>query len=577
MNRSSILKGIVLSLALAGGLAGQAASVAQRQNVSLQQGWNAVYLTVTPEASVDEVFADWPVEKVGVYDPSSYLETKQYSGTDTTEGTSAAGFRMWYRDEPALSQVQRVIANAVYVCYATNAWSGVLYGRPAAPRITWHPSATNEPMNFVGFSLAAGTTTTLGDYFDGLDAGCVNYMKSYAVQGMNPAKAPVSALTASTTFAHGQVVVMTCTKATDWSGVLNVSPMSGLDFSTNVNYRVLDVRNDGAKARTVRISLGAGDDAGGGLPPVPTGLLVRDGAFSTNEWLRFESGDAFEKRLAAGETLKLEVAVDRTRFETPAGFYYGGLVTILDRDGGSNMRVTVPVEVTSDHGAAIGSAWPKGMWLASGELDTVTYLHGQEAAVDAKAGGRMKVRLPLYVAADGTMSLLQRFIHGVDTNGNTHVFSARVDESFPVAIANVKRVSSSVLPIDEPVIGILPTINSTFGTQATFGFTVGENSRVNPFRHAFHPSHDGYTWDFTTPTPSGDDFQNYVATVKPEMFSVTNRITFVWDPSTGSRWTPVETLTGSLVWEFDGIRHEGTIQAKGTFTMKRISAADLDR
>jgi len=121
------------------------------------------------------------------------------------------------------------------------------------------------------------------------------------------------------------------------------------------------------------------------------------------------------------------------------------------------------------------------------------------------------------------------------------------------------------------------TTNGAFGTQATFGFTARENSRVNPFRHAFHPSHDGYTWDFTTPTPSGDDFRNYVATVKPETFSVINRITFIWDPSTGSRWTPAETLTGSLVWEFDGIRHEGTIRASGTFTMKRISAADLDR
>ena len=545
------------------------------QTVTLKAGWNAVYIEVTPDETADEVFAEWPVERVGVYDPASYLETKQYSGSDNTEGTRSSAYKMWRRGVPELSTLGRIIANQVYICNNTNTtpYEVTLYGRPAAPRFTWHPSSTNETMNFVGLSAVPGASVTLEGYFSGFTGGPASF---YRFQGFNETiqLAPVSS---GATFADGDVLVATSAKVSDFSGVLNVTPLSGIDFSTNLNYRTLSIRNDGATNRTVSVKLDSGDiPAGGSLPTPPEQLLVRESVGQTNEWISFPAGNSFVKDLAAGETLTLEIALDRTALTTAAGSYYGGLLKIEDTstgDAASHMRVALPIEVTSDGGVSNTKAWPKGTWLAAGTFDTVTYLKSTEA-VAAKAGGKMQVRLPLYVEYDGKMKLLQRFIYGVDSNSVTHVYSAAVEEGFPVAIGNAKRVSSAVLPIDAPTI---VSTNGTFGASAEFDFTVGENSKVNPYRHAFHPSHDGLRWDFESATPSGDNFHNYVSTVKPEIFSVTNLITFTWDASTGSKWTPDENLSGDLTWTLSGVRHEGPITMKGRFTMTRISDADLDK
>ena len=600
------LGGFALGGAAFGG-AVKVAHVKVAQTISLVEGWNAVYITVAPDEKADDIFGAWPVEKVGVYDPAAFLTTKQYSQSGSTEGTTPEGFRMWYRYDSGLSRFKRIAANTICVCYATEARNQLmLYGRPSAPRITWHPSSTNEPMNYIGFSLANGVSpVTLDEYFDGADIGNATY--SYLVRGGEIDRYSLVPAKGSDSFGNGDVVVMTASKVSDWSGVLNVSPMSGLDFSTNGTYRSLLVRNDSTKPRQVSFKLGFGEAASAvDVPPqLPEGFLLRDETVSTNGWVKFLAGQSFQKEIAAGETLELTLALDRTKIpKSDAGTYYGSILTIKDvSDNGSNMRVSLPVEVTSDGGAASEYAWPKGVWLAAGELDAVSFVEPTADGFDltpVPAGGKMKVRLPLYVAEDGTMKLLQRFVYGTDADGRTHVYSARTEGEYPVPIGDAKRVSSSVLPIDEPVIGVYETTNvyevvvtngaavttnevttvttnGAFGTTATFAFTVGERSSVSPFRHAFHPSHDGLKWDFKSETPSGDNFYNYVSTVKPETFSVVNRVTFTWDESSGAAWVPEERLSGVLTWELDGVRHEGTLRMTGRFTMRRISDATLDK
>ena len=61
-----------------------AEGVKMAQTVTLQPGWNAFSLGISPEETADEIFSAWPVEKVGYYNPAALLETKQYSGSSTT-------------------------------------------------------------------------------------------------------------------------------------------------------------------------------------------------------------------------------------------------------------------------------------------------------------------------------------------------------------------------------------------------------------------------------------------------------------------------------------------------------------
>ena len=569
-----------------------AAEVMSSQAVSLVKGWNAFYLTVSPVKPASEVFADWPVNFVSAYDQSAFLETHQYSSSGSTEGAAVGDYRTWYRTNPGISSLVGLPANTVYVCFATNAMPArTVFGRPSAPRITWHASAATEPMNLVGFSTFA--PTTLGTYFDGLDVDATTYKQFY---GTDPASVKQRMVYEGETLPCGSVVLSDSSKVSDWSGVLNVSPISGVDFGTNGTLAALQVRNDGAAARTVRVALSAGTAANlQDVPPVPTGLMVKDAstaaAAATNAWVAFQPSMPFDKVLQPGETLNLRLALDRSLLTGPARTYYGALLQITDEDGGSRMKVVLPLEATGDGGASAEFAWPKGIWLATAELDTVTFVGAPTVVTNTAAsttndpgmvtvcptteiaaGGKMSVRLPMYVDGRGEMTLLQRFWYGRDGEGTLHVVAG--SETSEVPLSNPRRVSTAFLPTDRVKI---PAGSGAFGTTATFPFVVAETSNVNPMRHALHPQHDGKRFDFMTPSPSGDDLDNYRGAVKPEAFSVTNTVNFTWSPSQGTAWSPDETLSGRLVWEFGGLRHEGTVRASGPFVMKRISSATLEK
>ena len=190
--------------------------------------------------------------------------------------------------------------------------------------------------------------------------------------------------------------------------------------------------------------------------------------------------------------------------------------------------------------------------MTSYEVPFVTTVETNEVEVSATtpvaAGAPMKLRLLVHVDYNGVMNLMPR------------------------ARLGTRRVTAAALPTDRTA---LPGAG-TFGVAAAFDWTVAESSRVNPFYHARHPDHDGLRADFKTPAPSGDDFNNYNSTVKPELFSVENAVAFVWNATAGAAWSPEETLSGTCSWTLTGLRREGGIETTGAFTMKRISALDLD-
>jgi hypothetical protein len=579
------------------------------QDIEIRGGWNAVYLMVSPQMTADELFGSWPVNFVAAYDPSAFLETKQYSIEGSTEGALKGGYRMWQRGDAGATSITRLTGNTVYLFYATNRMSKVatvrVYGVPVAPRMTWHVSEQSGEYdglkNLIGVSVGNEATTTIGSYFDGLDVGEVEFRKLYGTDVNKPSQAVYPK---NTGLSAGSALVVSAKKVSDWSGVLNVSPMSGIDFGTNGTMGVVTVRNDGTVARTVRVELEKGFESNAlASPPVPMGLMIKDTStvLGSSGWTNFTDGVGYEKTLAAGETMRLSLAVDRTAYtDGTKGTYYGGLLVVKDVDGGSNMRVVVPVELTSAGDASGETAWPKGIWILTAELKTVSFVGAERLEVkkdeledkdtgetythvytnkvngisDVAAGGKMKVRLPMAVDREGNMCLVQRMWYGHDTNGVLHVIEGSNESAVP--LYSPRRISTVFLPTDQVRIGA--ESGGKFGATVRFPFVVGERSNVNPMRHSLHPQHDGYQFDFETPSPSGDDLQNYIGTIKPEVFSITNVVNLMWtEGEGGTAWSPEETLTGELIWEFGGLRHEGTVHARGPFTMKRISAASLEK
>ena len=75
----------------------RAAAQCAAQGVTLKPGWNAVYVEVSPEADATAVFGPWPVDSVGVYDPASFLATRQFSADGGSDGLVSSPIFMWNR------------------------------------------------------------------------------------------------------------------------------------------------------------------------------------------------------------------------------------------------------------------------------------------------------------------------------------------------------------------------------------------------------------------------------------------------------------------------------------------------
>lgn len=541
-------------------LAAEATGVRMRHDIVLKSGWNAFYLPVTIDEPADVFFADWPTDRVGCYDQAAYLRTKQFttSADDSTQGAIEPRVRLWARNEPGRSSLHAVIGNAVYLVSITNrtGFTKTVYGEPVAMRMDWHCTTGDDcPLNYLGVSTdGADAQVTGGSYLLGLNT---DWETRYRVGGRPTLAQPNLTLidNKDPSVANFSAVAMDARKTGDWSGPLYISPATGFDLGTNGMMGVLKVRNDSGTNRTVRVAFSGGAWVDGVAPlPVP-GLQYLDPARHT-EWQGENLVDVpYVRELTAGETLELRLAVDReTDLKGRVGVEYGGVITITDvsPNNCSHFQTSVPFSAKADGGEFRRTKWPKGLWAVDVTLDKVSQLASESSdgssPTPMKAGAAMKLRLLVHVDYNGVMNLMQR------------------------AHLGTRRVTAAALPTDQP---ILPG-DGTFGATATFNWTVAETSRVNPFYHARHPDHDGLKSDFKSPAPSGDDFNNYNSTVKPELFSVENALTFAWDGSTGAAWNPEETLSGTCSWTLTGLRREGGIETTGTFTMKRLSALDLN-
>ena len=554
------------------------ADVTVRQEITLKRGWNAVYVEVSPDATPGEVFADWPVKSVGFYDPAAFLATRQFSQTWDSQGVSMQPVATWHRDYPEASQADRIPAGAVCLVFNTNATQTAVSvtGVPAAPRMTWHVTDTNEVYNFVGFSLQRGASIYPGDYLDGFDG---NFLKSgfFKFSGNFEDQSPtVKPVYSTTKVSDGDVLLVASDKQSDWSGVLHVSPMTGLDFETGGTKATLSVRNDGGAGRTVAVEAMASADFGDVLLPL-SALHYRDEAeTSTNAAWRAVAEDAqlaapvAAKWLAAGETWNLEFGIDRAAFDTGAkGRKFGALLRVTDADGASKMRVDVPLAGETSGESAASRTWPGGLWVADVAFDRIV---APGSTTETATGGSVKLRLPIHIDGQGAIRLLQRVVSAgaTDADGNYTYRLYAGAATVPTTAGVAMRISAVCLPTELPVV---EAAGGTFSENGvTFAFTVPGDGATSLLRHPLHPQHDGLKWDFKTPAPSGDEFANYKGDVKPETFSVQNEITLTFDLNGGeAAWNPEQTKGGTCRWTLSNLMRQGPVTLVGVMTIKRVS------
>ena len=543
-----------------------------RETMTLKNGWNAIYLESTPtNALCDAFFEGAPVKSVASYQSDAYSSTRQLADDGTEIAQKPLSYHVWVAGDDVASTLGALSGGHVYMIYATNAWSKTFVGVPSAPKQTWRATAGDAGfMNLVGVSADTNASMTAKAYFGEGPFGTANGI-AYQIKGTKESEPTFSKfLNARVTMQGGKAYALTATKDAEWPGVIGVQG-DGLVFGADENFASVRIRNCGTTNHTFRFTMERSAlDADTLLPPQSLfRRLPRVDAISELDYTNVEENVEWTVSLASDAISEQVFKIDRSKLDN--GITYGAILTIEDL-GASKMRVRLPIAVADAPADTV--AYPVGLWIGEIALTQVSGLN-DETPTPVKAGGTLKMSVMMHVDTNGTCRLLQRVAAGMDTNGTARLFKELAN--VPAEIEAPKRFSTVMMSVDTPVVAAAG--GSAFGDEADFTWTIAPTARDNPFRHAWHPDHDGKTADYEGLAPSGDDFANYANPVKPELWSISNRLVFSWHEQ-GNRELPAnfrynanETTSGIVTWEVTGLVANGPIKSAGTFTLKRVFKA----
>ena len=273
--------------------------------------------------------------------------------------------------------------------------------------------------------------------------------------------------------------------------------------------------------------------------------------------INVSAGSSWEVDMPLNGEVELRFKLNSESMEK--GKTYAAVLEIED-PGLSNMRVRIPVWVLDEKDESVD-----GLWVGAMALDKVSSIDGKQQPFPA--AGIMSLNVIMHVSSNGTSRLLQRAIVAADPDGGT--VACFDNEDFPYPWSVTYRMFTGMMSVDVPYVEETGKRNFSKTNELVFTWGVPERARDNPFRHAWHPDHDGLTADYTMKTPTGDDPANYgKSPVKPELWSVTNTLSFKLD----GKYAPNadETVSGTVTWDVGGLVSTNTIRSTGAFTLRRV-------
>ena len=539
----------------------QASHIAE--TMTLAKGWNAIYLESTPtNAACADFFAGAPVARVASYHSDAYSSTRQIADDGTEIAQKPLSYYVWVRGDEDASTMTSLAGGRVYLIYATANWEKSFLGVPAAPRQTWRATSGDTGfMNLAGVSARPGSTVTAKAYFGEGPFGTASGT-AYQVGGTKTTAPTFLSLgiASSPKLLAGKAYALTAAKDGEWPGVIGFSGADTVAFGSG-DFASVTLRNFGTTNHTFRVTIVASADPAERVPPMKRQVKDEHGDES---WTSATNAH-WDVELAPDALATQKFAIDRAAMA--AGETYAAVMQIEDL-GATQMRVRIPVTV--EEKPADEAAFPVGLWAGYVQMEAVSSLTNDTPSA---AAGTLKMNILVHVAENGTPKLLQRVAAGIDDAGNMRLF--RELSSAKAVCANPRRLSTVMMSVDAPVIAA--SAYTAFGDQLQFDWTVGANASDNPFRHAWHPDHDGKTADYSGPVVSGDDLANYMNPVKPELWSVTNTLCLSWhklnNPTEDADFehNPEETTAGYATWTVGGLLSNGPIKSMGVFFLKRIA------
>ena len=515
------------------------------------------------------------VKAVMAYDSDAYEATRQYADDGSEILQKPVSYLTWMRGDSTGSTLKTLVGGTCYLIYVvgdkTTQLNMTVTGVPRAPAMTWRDTTKGDFVNLVGFMLSTSDKVLASKCL--VDGPYGSKGTIYEVSGTNnvPNFKAVSFM-GTPKIASGRAYGATAERSGNWGGVIGFASADKVVFGADDSQASVAVKNDSSTNRIFRFTVMSSSLAGENFPLELKRQLPRTDLMVDPAWTNLTQGSTWDVELAPGKSATEVFSINRLTMPQDVAY---GAVLVIDDLSGTQMRVRVPIIIikTSDSTEAV--KFPVGLWSGFIQLEAVSRL---DDPLPVKAGGTLKMSVMMHVAPNGAVKLLQRVAAGVDTNGAWRLFKEL--ENVPASVESARRFSTIMMSIDNPVV---EKTSGTFGDSLAFDWTVAERAADNPFRHAWHPDHDGKKADYSGPTPSGDDLANYANIVKPELWSITNRMEFSWrennDPHGAINFerTPTEKTAGFVTWTVSGLTAKEPIRSVGVFVLQRaIKAAEVE-
>lgn len=324
------------------------------QTFTLQNGWNAIYLEVTPtDGTPTTLFAGLPVASV-------WTRVDKLSSVDFIQDPAEATFNQpgWLKwcppPQPAfVSDLKTILGQRAYLVKLTNgpvAWQ--VTGQPAVRAIQW----VTDAWNLRGFPVASGGPPTFRTYFqcstNHYDAVGSRLRGVYRL-GANGIWALANP---DMPMREGEACWVYCQGASSFTGPLELSLDSGdaLSFDQALERINAKFQNRDAGTRAVTIVQAS---------PVIAGLLAYQRFNATNglEWADLPSPYSFT--LTNGNPTTLTLGIRRSLM--PGTNY----ATVLDVSDGQGTHYAIPVAAQR---VTLSSA---GLWVGSVTVNAVSEPH----------------------------------------------------------------------------------------------------------------------------------------------------------------------------------------------------------
>jgi hypothetical protein len=590
----------LVSVVLAGGLCrGSAQWVTQ--TITLNPGWNAVYLEVQPaNPDCDAAFTGVPVESVWYWN-------RRFSSVQYIQdaNTLVPGQPDWLTYLPvahparATRNLYALKGAGAYLIKLQAGAAQTIWTIRGAPLVRT-PNWLSDSLNFVGFPLSPVGAPTFQSFFSGSGAHAGQPMYQLNASGQwtlisNPA---------STTLQSGHAYWIYSKGASTFSGPVQITLAGhdGLVYGAVLTEQTLRIKNNSTSLKSITLQELASQPPPTTNSPVLAGSVplsyeVIDATNNIFGWVSLP-GQLQRINMQPGEEWVLQLEVNRPQmasFVPPPnspGVLYQSVLQVAD-DNGVRTLIGVSSEGLTRYSAAAKSrqksASPPdpraGLWVGSATINAVSQPANITSPTNpVPAGTPLQFRLLVHVDNGGNARLLQKvlemfkdgtlvpdpnnpsnniinppghYVLVTDDSLIPNFTGATLSDSTPVG----RRLSCAVFGFRQP---ILMTASGAFGAgNFSCQVNLDYDDPVNPFKHRYHPDHDNLDDLFQNKLPEG-----------VESFTVSRQIALQFtaqdpDNSTIAGWGD-DQLGGNYSEIITGL-HSQPLYLSGTFRLTRAS------